>query len=128
MPHLLAAAIDIVISLLGVAAVFMLTFRYVPAARVSWKQAWLGGALTAIFFTAGKYVIGLYLAKAAVGSPYGAAGSIVVVIVWVYYTAQIVFFGAEFTHVVGINTRAPASQPVSSRDAAGHFAPLNERV
>jgi membrane protein len=100
-PRLVAALIDIVVSLVGVAAVFALMFRYVPATRVSWRQALVGGALTAILFTVGKYLIGIYLAKAAPGSAYGAAGSVVVLIVWIYYTAQIVFFGAEFTHLTG---------------------------
>lgn len=91
---------DILISLAGVAAVFGLMFRYVPAVRIPWRPALWGGLLTAVLFTAGKYLIGLYIAKASVGSAYGAAGSVVVVIVWIYYTAQIVFLGAEFTRYI----------------------------
>jgi membrane protein len=78
-----------------------ITFRLVPDAPVTWKQACIGGGLTAVLFTAGKYIIGTYLTRAAVSSAYGAAGSIVVVIIWVYYTAQIFFFGAEFTRAIG---------------------------
>ncbi len=111
MPHVIASVIDLAISLFGVAVVFTLTFKYVPATNVGWREARIGGMATAILFTAGKFLIGLYLSKAAVGSAYGAAGSVVVVIVWIYYTAQIVFFGAEFTHVIG-------SSPAADRNSA----------
>jgi membrane protein len=98
-PHFLAVAIDVLVSLAGVGTVFALIFRYVPAVKVPWRNAWKGGMITSVLFTAGKYLIGFYLAKAAPGSAYGTAGSVIVVIVWVYYTAQIVFLGAEFTHL-----------------------------
>ena len=115
MPHLIAGIIDLAISIAGIGAVFALTFKYVPAAHIGWRQAWIGGLMTAVVFTIGKYLIGLYLAKAAVGSAYGAAGFVVVVIVWVYYTAQIFFFGAKFTHVLG--SKAPARLAETSRAA-----------
>lgn len=116
MPAPVAWLIDFAISLFGIAAVFALMFRYVPASRIRWKQAWYGGLFTAVLFTLGKYALSFYLGKAAPGSAYGAAGSIVVVIVWIYYTAQIVFFGAEFTHVLAAgasvtNTQAQQSRP-----------------
>jgi len=98
-PHLLAAGVDLVISLSGVGAVFALIYRYVPSARINWRQAWIGGLITSVLFAIGKYMIGFYLARAAPGSVYGTAGSVVVIIVWVYYTAQIVLLGAEFTNV-----------------------------
>jgi membrane protein len=75
-----------------------LIFKFVPEAKVQWNNVWLGACVTAIFFTIGKTLIGLYLGKSSIGSTYGAAGSVIVVIVWVYYSAQIFFFGAEFTH------------------------------
>jgi len=100
LPAPVAAALELMISLAGVTAVFALMFRYVPAVRIPWRPALWGGLLTAVLFTAGKYLIGLYIAKASVGSAYGAAGSVVVVIVWIYYTAQIVFLGAEFTRYI----------------------------
>ena len=100
MPKAIAVLIDLLISLGGVSLIFALMFRYVPAAKVPWRPAWMGGALTALLFTIGKYVLGLYMAKTAVGSEFGAAGSVIVVIVWIYYTAQIVFFGAEFTRLM----------------------------
>jgi len=106
-PHLLASVLDLAITLVGIGAVFALIFRFVPSAPVSWRQAWTGGLVTSFLFAIGKYLIGFYLAKAAPGSAYGAAGSVIVVILWVYYTAQIVFFGAEFTRTYA----NPAVQP-----------------
>jgi membrane protein len=97
-------------------------FRYVPRERVQWRQAVAGGLLTAVLFTAGKYAIGAYISKTAVGSAYGAAGSVVVVIVWIYYTAQILFLGAEFTHVLGLEeSRARDQDVVRPKDSRGQF-------
>ncbi len=98
LPALALGALNVAVSLVGIAVLFALIFRYVPAAKVAWKNAWIGAAVTAALFTLGKSLIGLYLGKAAVGSAYGAAGSLVVVVVWVYYSAMIFLFGAEFTH------------------------------
>jgi membrane protein len=92
------AVLNFVVSYIGVAVLFGLIFRFVPEARVRWWNVWLGALVTAMFFTVGKTLIGIYLGKSSVGSAYGAAGSVIVVIVWVYYSAQIFFFGAEFTH------------------------------
>lgn len=100
MPGFVLTAIDLGVSLGAITVLFALIFRYVPATRVAWRNVWIGGAATAVLFTMGKFLIGLYLGKAAVGSAYGAAGSLVVVIVWVYYSAMIFLFGAEFTHVL----------------------------
>jgi membrane protein len=88
------------ISLAIAAALFALIFRYVPAKRAGWRAVWVGGAMTAVLFTIGKFLIALYLGKAAVGSAYGAAGSLVAVTVWVYYSSMIFLFGAEFTYVL----------------------------
>jgi membrane protein len=99
MPELLMHAINFLISFVGISALFALIFKYVPEAKIEWKDVWEGAIATALLFTIGKSLIGLYLGKAAVGSAYGAAGSLIVVIVWVYYSAMIFFFGAEFAHV-----------------------------
>jgi membrane protein len=74
-------------------------FKVLPEARIAWPDVWMGAAMTALLFTIGKFAIGLYLGKSNVASAYGAAGSLVVVLVWVYYSAQILLFGAEFTQV-----------------------------
>ena len=78
---------------------FALMLRYIPDQKVPWRDVAAGSVATALLFTLGKTLIGIYLGRASVGSTYGAAGSLMVIIVWVYYSAQIFFFGAEFTHV-----------------------------
>ena len=80
-----------------VALLFAMMFRKLPDVEIAWKDVWVGAAFTALLFTIGKYLIGLYLGSSGVTSPYGAAGSLVVVLLWVYYSALIVLFGAEFT-------------------------------
>lgn len=82
-----------------VTLLFALIFKVIPDAKVQWRDVWLGAAFTAVLFTFGKFLLGLYLGKAAVGSAYGAAGSIIALVVWVYYAAQILLIGAEFTQV-----------------------------
>ena len=100
MPEFVLSAINFVISLAGTAVLFALIFRHVPETKTAWKDLRIGATVAALLFTIGKFFIGLYLGKAAVGSAYGAAGSLVVVIVWVHYSAMIFLFGAEFTHVL----------------------------
>ena len=94
----LSRILEIVVSLLVLMFVFALLYKYVPDAEIGWRDVWLGGLITAVLFTLGKTAIGFYLGQASVGSAYGAAGSLVVLLVWVYYSALIMFFGAEFTH------------------------------
>jgi len=91
--------VNLAISLGIIASLFTLMFKTVPDAKVAWRDAWIGGAVTALLFTLGKFGIGLYLGKSAVSSSYGAAGSLVLLVVWVYYSASILLFGAEFTQV-----------------------------
>jgi membrane protein len=93
----LAHAGNMVVTFLVVTALFALIFKLLPDAKVAWRDVWIGALLTAILFTIGKMLIGLYLGKSAIGSSYGAAGSLVVLLVWIYYSAQILFFGAELT-------------------------------
>ena len=94
----LSRVLEIAVSLLVLTFVFALLYKYVPDAEIGWRDVWLGGLITAVLFTLGKTAIGIYLGRASVGSAYGAAGSMVVLLVWVYYSALIMFFGAEFTH------------------------------
>jgi len=97
-PEFVLHLVSDLISLAGIAVLFALIFKYVPDMPISWRDVWLGGLFTSVLFTVGKILIGLYLGKAAVGSAYGAAGSVIAVTVWVYYSSLIFFFGAEFTH------------------------------
>lgn len=92
-------AVNVVASLAVVTLLFAMLFKYVPDAEVEWRDVWAGAFATAVLFTVGKLAIGLYLGSRSVGSAYGAAGSLVIVLVWVYYAAQILFFGAELTQV-----------------------------
>jgi membrane protein len=98
-PESLLRATYFVISLIGIAVLFGLLYKFVPDVRITWYDVWIGAVVTSLLFTIGKFLIGLYLGKAAIGSPYGAAGSLVVFMVWLNYSAQIFYFGAEFTRL-----------------------------
>lgn len=90
---------DIIISLLMTFLLFMMIFKVLPDVQIRWKHVWVGALVTSVFFVLGKYLIGLYLGTSSLGSTYGAAGSLVIFLLWVYYSAQILFIGAEFTQV-----------------------------
>ena|SRR5580765_6918032 len=91
--------ISLVVSFAFATLLFALIFKLLPDVHVDWRDVWIGATLTAVLFTAGQRLIGLYLGQAGIASTFGAAGSLVVILVWVYYSAQIVLFGAQFTHV-----------------------------
>lgn len=99
LPEAALSALNFLIGLLVITGVFAVLFRYLPMVPVQWRDVMPGAVFTSVLFSAGKLVIGLYLGKASFGSTYGAAGSLVIVLVWVYYSAQIFLFGAEFTQV-----------------------------
>ena len=84
-------------SFIVITALFALIYKILPATHFTWNRVWPGAAITSFLFTVGKLLIGLYLGKATIGSSYGAAGSFIVFLVWVYYSAQIFYLGAEFT-------------------------------
>lgn len=92
-------SLDLGLSLLVVTMLFALVFKVLPDVRLRWRDVWLGAGVTALLFTIGKSLIGLYLGRAGRTSVYGAAGSLVLVLLWVYYSSQILFLGAEFTEV-----------------------------
>jgi membrane protein len=89
--------VNLAFSLATTALLFALIFKIVPDIEIAWKDVWVGAAVTSVLFTLGKFLIGFYLGKASVSSAYGAAGSLVVLVIWVYYSAQILLLGAEFT-------------------------------
>ena len=99
LPSGLLAATNTLVSFAGIFVLICLILRYVPDVTLRWRDVWQGALATALLFTVGKTLLGLYLGKAAVGSAYGAAGSLMVAILWVYYSAMIFYFGAEFTRV-----------------------------
>jgi membrane protein len=90
---------DTLVSAVVVALLFALIFKLLPDVKIAWRDVWVGAALTTALFLVGKALIGAYLGRSSYGSAYGAAGSLVVLLVWIYYTSQILFFGAEFTQV-----------------------------
>ena len=98
-PVVLLEVFNFVVSFATLTFAFALIFKFVPDKRINWRDVWIGAMGTALLFTIGKAVLGLYIGRAGVGSAYGAAGSLVVIVVWVYYSAQIFLFGAEFTHI-----------------------------
>ena len=95
----LSSAIDFTLSILTITALFATIYKVLPDAQIAWRDVWLGAAVTALLFVAGKWLIGLYLGRSAVASAYGAAGSLAVLLLWLYYSAQIFLFGAELTQV-----------------------------
>jgi len=94
---------------------FAMIYKLMPRARIAWRDVWIGAAVTALLFESGKFFIGLYLGTTGVASGFGAAGSLVVLLVWVYFTAQIFLLGAEFTwvysHEYGSNAAQSHQEP-----------------
>jgi len=125
------------ISFLVITALFAAIYKIMPDVRLKWSDVIVGASFTALLFTAGKFLIGLYLGKASFGSTYGAAGSLVIVLVWVYYSSQLFFLGAEFTKIytekfgshlsekLELNAPDPESVIVDPKDVA---QPSDERA
>jgi membrane protein len=103
--------LDLLVSFAILTILFALIYQYVPRADIAWSDVWLGAAVTAVLFIIGRYLIGLYLGTAGVGSGFGAAGSLVVLLMWVYYSAQIFLLGAEFTWVYAHRHGSRAATP-----------------
>jgi membrane protein len=94
-----AQALNSAVSFVVITLLFAMMFRVLPDVKLGWGDVWFGAAVTSLLFTIGNYLIGLYLGRTSVGSTYGAAGSLAVLLIWVYYSAQIFFFGVELTRV-----------------------------
>jgi membrane protein len=114
---------SLLVTFVVVTLLFALIYKFLPDAQVAWSDVWAGAAVTAALFVVGKFAIGLYLGNSGLASGYGAAGSLVVLIVWIYYSAQILFFGAEVTHAMATHKgRHPAptknAQPTSAQGRA----------
>jgi membrane protein len=107
------------VSFVVITLLFAMMFKWLPDAQIAWRDVWVGAAVTSLLFDLGKLAIGLYIGKQGLESTYGAAASIVVVLIWVYYSAQIILMGAEFTHVYAIRMgslkgMAPAPRAATS--------------
>jgi membrane protein len=96
---LVAHALDLIVSFALITVLFAMIYKFLPDVKIQWGDVWIGAALTSLLFTIGKFLIGLYLGSSGVTSAYGAAGSLITVLLWVYYSALIFFLGAEFTQV-----------------------------
>ena len=96
---LVLEVMNFVLSFGVITLLFALMFKILPDVEIAWSDVWIGAAITALLFTIGKVLIGLYLGRSTIGTTYGAAGSLVVILIWIYYSAQILFFGAELTQV-----------------------------
>jgi membrane protein len=114
----LSRLLELLASVLVLTVVFALLFKYVPDAEIRWREVWLGGVVSAVLFTLGKTAVGYYIGQASVGSAYGTAGSLVVLLVWVYYSGLIFFFGAEFTQAWATRHHAVVPQPHAAPGAA----------
>jgi len=112
---------NFVASLILVTVLFGLLYRILPDSWVAWRDVWTGAAITAVLFSTGKALIGLYLGHTTTSTPFGAAGSVVIFLLWVYYSAQIFLFGAEFSEVYAVARRTSAaskpSLPLPTPDA-----------
>ena len=91
--------VNFLVSILVATLLFAMIYKYLPNVEIGWSDVWIGAAVTALLFTAGKFLIGLYLGTSGVTSAYGAASSLVIILIWVYYSAQIFLLGAEFTQI-----------------------------
>jgi membrane protein len=116
------------VSFLVITLLFALIFKYLPDVKIAWRDVWVGAAVTSLLFSVGKLLIGVYLGRAGIGSAYGAAGSLVVFQVWVFYSSLILFYGAEFTKVYAQETGAHVEPTdnamfVAVGEAAGQGTP-----
>jgi membrane protein len=132
-PALVLHLINFIVSFGVITLLFALMYKFVPDVEISWNDVWIGAAITALLFTIGKILIGLYLGRSTVGSTYGAAGSLIVILIWIYYSAQILFFGAELTQVYtnkyGSRMKpAKDAEPITSSDRSEEGLPRSKRL
>jgi len=111
-PFYILDVINLVISLGIIYLLFAMIYRILPDVHIRWKDVWVGALVTALLFVLGKYLIGIYLGTSTLGSTYGAAGSLVILLLWIYYSAQILFLGAEFTFIYATHI-GPGYRPKS---------------
>jgi membrane protein len=98
-PHILVKSLDFLVSFLVIAGLLSLIYKFLPAARVEWRDVWLGSLVTSLLFVIGQFLLGWYLGRAAFSTTFGAFASLIVFLLWTNYSAQILLFGAEFTQV-----------------------------
>lgn len=131
--EVIATVLNFVFSFALMTAVFAMLYKFMPRVKIHWKDVWAGATVTALLFTVGKILIGIYIGKSAISSGFGAAGSLVVVLVWVYYSAQIFLLGAEFTwvyaHAHGSQKdESPSGRESGSLPRKGQMRPKAEEL
>lgn len=120
--EVLANVINLVLGFALTTAVFAMIYKIMPRVKIAWHDVWIGAVVTALLFTIGKFLIGLYIGKSSISSGFGAAGSLVIVLLWVYYSAQIFLLGAEFTWAYSHTFGSRKEQPLQQKGSA---APIN---
>lgn len=130
-PEAAAHALNLVVSFLVISLLFALMFKGLPDVKVPWRDVWVGAFFTSFLFTIGKFLLGLYLGRASTTSSYGAAGAVVLILLWVYYASIIIFLGAEFTQVYAKtlgHTVVPTEYavPVTEQERANQGMPRQE--
>jgi len=118
-PEGLMTLADFIINLGVLTLLFAMMFKWLPDTEIAWRDVWIGAALTSLLFIIGKFLIAFYVGRQGLESTFGAASSIVLVLIWIYYSAQILFFGAEFTQVYARQRGSHADIPHGHRDSAG---------
>ena len=131
--EVIATVLNFVFSFALMTAVFAMLYKFMPRVKIHWKDVWAGATVTALLFTVGKILIGIYIGKSAISSGFGAVGSLVVVLVWVYYSAQIFLLGAEFTwvyaHAHGSRKdESPSGRESGSLPRKGQMRPKAEEL
>jgi membrane protein len=129
-PEAAMQAVGFVLSFGVVALLFAMMFKWLPDADVTWRDVWLGAVFTALLFEVGKFLIGFYIGKQGLESTYGAAASLVVLLIWVYYSSQIVLMGAEFTRVYAkrYGSLRRVSRPLGVAVVPSQYAPASRAV
>ncbi len=123
----IAHALDFLASFVVVTVLFAMIYKFLPDIQIKWSDVWIGAGLTSILFTIGKVLIGIYLGTSGVTSPYGAAGSLVTVLLWVYYSSLIFFLGAEFTKIYASQYGSGVA-PAKNAQAVGERADNRRRI
>ncbi len=125
-PSWIWGSAGMILSYLMVSALFALIFKVLPDVHIDWRHAWIGASATALLFEGGKFALAYYLGRQSTTSSFGAAGAVVLLLLWVYYASGILLFGAEFTKVYALADGIPC-EPTSVAESVAPLAPLNIR-